>query len=196
MTGIVVQLNVSRGGIPKRAIPSARLTETGIEGDSWRRPFHGGRQQAILLLTMEGIDELIALGFPLFPGALGENVTSRGLNRAELRIGQRFQMGDAVIELRSVRGPCSTLDVYGPGIQKAMYDARVAAGDPASPRWGLSGFYASVIQPGTVSPGDVIVSTEGARTPGPSHSPEPQAGRRAASENRSAPAAPAAGPSR
>jgi MOSC domain-containing protein YiiM len=52
--------------------------------------------------------------------------------------------------------PCSTLDVYGSGVQAAIYDARVQAGDPGSPRWGLSGFYASVVQPGTVRAGDPI----------------------------------------
>jgi MOSC domain-containing protein YiiM len=37
-----------------------------------------------------------------------------------------------------------------------MYDARVVKGDPESPLWGLSGFYASVVEPGTVRPGDTI----------------------------------------
>ena len=37
-----------------------------------------------------------------------------------------------------------------------MYDARVQAGDAGSPRWGLSGFYASVVQPGVVQPGDPV----------------------------------------
>ena len=55
-----------------------------------------------------------------------------------------------------MRAPCATLDVYGSGIQAAMYDARVQAGDPESPRWGLSGFYASVVQPGIVRAGDSI----------------------------------------
>jgi MOSC domain-containing protein YiiM len=32
----------------------------------------------------------------------------------------------------------------------------VQAGDPGSQRWGLSGFYASVIQPGAVRAGDAI----------------------------------------
>jgi MOSC domain-containing protein YiiM len=156
MTGTVVQVNVSRGGIPKREIPSAELTETGIVGDAWRYPFHGGRRQAILLVTIEGIDELVSHGFPLFPGALGENLTTRGLNRRELRTGQRVRVGDAEIQLTRLRQPCATLDVYGPGIQAAMYDARVQAGDPESKRWGLSGFYASVVRPGTVRAGDTI----------------------------------------
>jgi MOSC domain-containing protein YiiM len=154
----VVQVGVSRGGIPKLAIPSAELTAMGIAGDSWRYPFHGGRRKAILLITVEGIEALISQGFPLFPGALGENLTTRGLDRRGLRIGERYRVGEAMIELTQIRTPCATLDVYGSGIQAAMYDARVQAGDTESPRWGLSGFYASVVEPGTVRPGDPIAA--------------------------------------
>ena len=156
MTGTVVQVSVSQGGIPKLAILSAELTQTGIAGDAWRYPFHGGRRKATLLITIEGIDELIAQGFSLFPGALGENLTTRGLDRRELRIGQRFRVGEAEIELTQIRTPCATLDVYGSGIQAAIDDARIQAGDPESQRWGLSGFYASVVRPGMVRAGDTI----------------------------------------
>ena len=156
MTALVAQVNVSQGGIPKRAIPSATVTEAGIAGDAWRYPFHGGRGKAILLVTSEGIDELVAQGFALFHGALGENLTTRGLDRRTLRAGQRLRVGTASIELTQIRTPCATLDVYGSGIQAAIYDAHVQAGDPSSPRWGLSGVYASVIGAGIVSPGDPI----------------------------------------
>jgi MOSC domain-containing protein YiiM len=154
--GSVLQISVSRGGIPKHAFPTAEATRAGIAGDAWRYPFHGGLRKAVLLVTIEGIDELGSQGFPLFPGALGENLTTRGLNRRALRVGQRFRVGEAEIELTQVRAPCATLDVYGNGIQAAMYDARVLTGDAASPRWGLSGFYASVVRPGTVCTGDTI----------------------------------------
>jgi MOSC domain-containing protein YiiM len=156
VTGTVLQISVSRGGIPKRAILSAQLTANGLVGDSWRYPFHGGRRQAALLLASEGIDKLVALGFPLFAGALGENITTRGLDHHALRLGQRIRVGEAEIELTKIRVPCATLDVYGSGIQAAMYDRQVQAGDPGSPRWGLSGFYAAVIQPGIVQAGDAI----------------------------------------
>ena len=157
MTGTILQVNVSRGGIPKRAIPSGELTAAGVAGDAWRYPFHGGTRKAILLVTIEGIDQLCLQGFPLFPGALGENLTTRGLDRRALRPGQRLLVGDAAIELTTIRTPCATLDVYGTGIQAATYDARVQKGDPESPFWGLSGFYASVVRPGSVRPGDAIV---------------------------------------
>ena len=157
MNGTVLQVNVSRGGIPKRAIPSGELTAAGVAADAWRYPFHGGVRKAILLVTIEGIDELVSQGFPIFAGALGENLTTRGLDRRALRQRQRLAVGSAVIELTTIRTPCATLDVYGTGIQAAMYDARVQKGDPESPLWGLSGFYASVVQTGTVRPGDAIV---------------------------------------
>ncbi|PYT12521.1 MAG: hypothetical protein DMG59_23190 [Acidobacteria bacterium] len=157
MTGSILQINVSRGGLPKRAIPEAELTLLSIAGDLCAHPqFHGGPRQALLLISSEGIDELAALGFPLFHGALGENITTRGLDRRMWRVGQRWRIGPAVIEFTKIRVPCENLDIYGAGIQKAMYDARVKAGDSGSPRWGLSGFYASVILPGTIRPGDPI----------------------------------------
>jgi MOSC domain-containing protein YiiM len=153
--GTVVQVSVSQGGIPKRAIPLAEVTESGITGDAWRYSFHGGRRKALLLITIEGIDELVSEGFAVFPGALGENLTTRGLDRRGLRLGQRFRVGEAAIELTQIRTPCATLDVYGRSIQARIY-ARVQACDPRSLRWGLSGFYASVIQPGVVRPGDTV----------------------------------------
>jgi MOSC domain-containing protein YiiM len=153
----VLQVNVSKGGVPKRAVGSARVTLDGLEGDSWTHAnIHGGPRQAVLLVTVESIQELSALGFPLFAGALGENVTSTGLDRRAVRLGQRYRMGDAVIEIRKIRAPCATLHVYGKGIEAAIYDAQTQRGDPASPRWGLSGFYASVVEEGTVRTGDAI----------------------------------------
>jgi MOSC domain-containing protein YiiM len=160
VTGTVVQVNVSPGGIPKRVIASAELTASGIVGDAWRFPFHGGPRKSVLLITAEGIDDLVAQGFALFPGALGENFTTRGLDRRALRFGQQLRAGTAMIQLTQMRVPCATLNVYGPGIQAAIYDARVQRGDPSSPRWGLSGFYASVTHPGIVNPGDAIALLE------------------------------------
>ena len=157
MTGVVLQISTSKGGVPKRPIPEAEVTPSGIVGDAWRHPqFHGGPRKAILLITAEGIDHLVAQGFPVFYGALGENITTRGLDRRSLRIGQRYRAGEVVIELCEIRLPCGTLDVYGTGIQAATYDAKIQAGDPSSPCWGLSGFYASVVRPGTIRIGDAI----------------------------------------
>lgn len=133
------------------------MTPQGILGDSWAHPqIHGGSNQALLLIASEGIEELIAQGYPLHAGALGENLTLAGLNRREMRIGQRYRAGETLLELTKIRAPCATLDVYGPSIKQAVYDAQVKAGDVSSPRWGLSGFYARVLHAGVIRPRDII----------------------------------------
>jgi MOSC domain-containing protein YiiM len=152
-----MQVSISAGGVPNHAIDCGDVTVSGIAGDGWRHPqFHGIPKRAILLITAEGLEEIQAMGFPVYPGALGENLTTRGLNRRALRIGQRFRCGTAAIQLTEPRFPCDTIGVYGQGIQAAIYDARVMKFDPSSDVWGLSGFYASVIEPGILRPGDSI----------------------------------------
>ncbi len=157
IAGSVAQVSISRGGVPKRPIPGAEVTPLGITGDDHDHPqIHGGPRKAILLISSETIEELKALGYPLYPGALGENITTVGLDRKQWRTGQRWRIGQVIVEFTTVRGPCQQLNVYGPGIQKAIYDAQVNAGDPSSPLWAMSGFYASIVQPGTIRPGDPI----------------------------------------
>ena len=162
MTGSVQQISVSPGGVPKVAIEVGNVTLQGIEGDGHAHPaIHGGPERAVLLITAEGIEELAAMGFGVAPGSLGENITTRGIPREEWRVGQRWRIGaDVVVEITKRRGPCSTLNAYGPKIHRAIFDSIVEAGDPASPRWGLSGFYASVVVPGIIRPGDPVVCCE------------------------------------
>src|SRR6266567_8654494 len=102
----IVQISLSPGGIPKRAVAEGVVTTSGIVGDSWAHPdIHGGPNQALLLITSEGIDELIAQGFALFPGALGENLTTLGLDRRRMRAGQRYRAGEVFLEITKRRAP-------------------------------------------------------------------------------------------
>ncbi len=157
MTGSIVQINISPGGVPKRPIAEAEVTPEGLRGDAWAHPqIHGGPNQAVLLITSEGLDELIAQGYPVFAGAMGENLTTAGLDRRQIRPGQRYRAGEVMLEITRLRVPCTTLDVYGPSIKQAVYDAEVKAGDASSPRWGLAGFYARVVHSGKIRPGDII----------------------------------------
>ena len=56
MTGSILQVSVSQGGVPKHAIPTGTLTPAGFEGDSHAHPdLHGGSRQAVLLITAEGM---------------------------------------------------------------------------------------------------------------------------------------------
>ena len=159
MKGHVVQINISNGGVPKYPIPEAMITSQGVAGDRHAHPqIHGGPMQRVLLIAMEAIEELRMQGFALEAGSLGENITTRGIDRRKLRIGQQFRIGQVVIELTKVRAPCKQLDIYGAAIHKAVYDkAATKANDTSSPTWAISGFYASVVSPGAVRVGDPVL---------------------------------------
>lgn len=157
LNGSVLQVSVGRGGVPKRAIPEGDIGPLGIAGDTQAHPqIHGGPRRAILIISSEAIADLIAQGYPLYPGALGENITTAGIDRKQWRAGQRWRIGTAIVELTKLRAPCDQLSVYGPGIQQAVYDLQDRAGDPSSAHWAIGGFYASVVRPGIVRPGDPV----------------------------------------
>jgi MOSC domain-containing protein YiiM len=145
------QINRSNGGIPKFPVDGpVMLTASGIEGDGQRDlRHHGGPDKAVLMIASELLDDLVAQGFPVYPGALGENLTVAGLDPVNWRAGQRFRIGDdVVIELTTLRVPCSNLHVYGRSIVKEL----------ARPESKAGGFYARVIKPGLLTPGIPVVA--------------------------------------
>lgn len=160
MQGTIVQVNISNGGMPKTPIAEGIVSELGIEGDHHNHPeFHGGPEKAILLISIEIIEELKMQGYPLYPGAMGENLTTSGIDIRALRIGDRVRAGGVELELTKIRKPCRQLRVYGETLGETIYDPAVKAGDTTSPRWAMSGFYARVTAPGTVRAGDAISVT-------------------------------------
>jgi MOSC domain-containing protein YiiM len=153
----IVQLSVSSGGLPKRTVAGAFCGRLGLNGDAHAHPnIHGGARKAILVIAAEVIERLVKLGYPVFPGALGENITTSGLDISTLRLGDRLRAGAALLEITQPRGPCSALDVYGPAIKTEIYEERVTRGDPSSPLWGMSGLYAAVVEEGEIHSGDPI----------------------------------------
>ena len=157
MQGTIVQVNISPGGLPKHAITEGWITPLGMEGDLHAHPnIHGGPQKAILIIASEVVDSLIARGYPLFYGAMGENLTTRGIDIRRIRIGDQIRAGGVLLEITQPRGPCSALDVYGESLRLEVYDQKVKQRDSTSPRWGMSGFYASVATPGPVRAGDTV----------------------------------------
>ena len=111
-TGRVVQVNVSKGGIPKKPVPEARFTFSRVEGDDWNNTkAHGLPGQAVCLYSAELIEELKAEGYPLFPGALGENLTTEGIDVNGALVGERWGIGTTVLEVSEPRVPCWRLGV-------------------------------------------------------------------------------------
>ena len=165
MQGTLYQINIGQGGVPKHPIEHIHVTRERCEGDRWNYLFHGGKKQAVCLYALECLERLQQQGFQVFPGALGENFTTQGLDYHLLRIGDIFHVGSEVlIRLAKVRVPCGTIarayDLShagkGKGIVNAMWDPEVKKGNVESPKWGMSGFYAEVLHEGVVHTGDTI----------------------------------------
>ena len=160
MSGTLLQINRSRGGIPKLPVSGlVTIDEAGVEGD-WQtnRKVHGGPDKAVLMIAAQVIRALAGQGFPIIPGSLGESLTVEGLDPHLWRAGQRYRIGEtAVIELTKLRQPCATLDRYGPPIKKEIYDAQCRDGDVLAPHWAYGGFYARVLHAGLIAAGAPVV---------------------------------------
>ncbi|MCG2595010.1 MOSC domain-containing protein [Ramlibacter sp. XY19] len=104
------------------------------------------------LLHAELFDELVERDFAVFPGDLGENITTRGLNLLELPTGTRLRIGSAEIELTGLRNPCSQIDRFQRGLTAAVLD-RDAAGELVR----KAGVMAIVHEGGEIRAGDAIV---------------------------------------
>ena len=68
----VHQINVSDGGVPKKPIREAKLTERGVEGDRQRNlKVHGGPDRAVCLYSLELLERLQGEGHPIHAGSSG-----------------------------------------------------------------------------------------------------------------------------
>ncbi|MCB9837824.1 MAG: MOSC domain-containing protein [Phycisphaeraceae bacterium] len=109
--GVVEQLSISRGGVPKLPTPGVRIGAQGIEGDGHNdTKHHGGPDQAVCLFSMEIIERLKAEGHPVAPGTTGENITIRGLDWSLVTPGSRLVFdGGVALEVTKYTTPCSTI---------------------------------------------------------------------------------------
>lgn len=66
-------------------------------------------------------DELRAGGFQVAPGAIGENVTTRGIDLLALPRGALLHIGStSVVSVTGLRDPCRQLNNYQPGLMAAV----------------------------------------------------------------------------
>jgi MOSC domain-containing protein YiiM len=130
----------------------------GLEGDAVAsRRHHGGPDQAVYAY---GTDDYAwwstELGRDLAPATFGENLTIEGLRSGELAIGDRLEIGAAVVlEVTAPRIPCDTLAARmgERGFQRRFAAAR------------RPGVYLRVLEPGAVATGDAVRLVRDAASP-------------------------------
>ena len=137
-------------GIDKRPI-AGRLALRGVNlagDDQADRRVHGGPDRVAYAYAAEDYRWFEAeLGRALAPGSFGENLTTHGLDVSGARIGERWSIGTAVLEVTSPRVPCFKLGMKlgDPAIVKTfaralrpgaylriVTEGEIGAGDPIS----------------------------------------------------------------
>ncbi len=114
--------------------------------DQADRRVHGGTDKAVYAYSVEDYDWWTATTGPLSPGTFGENLTTTGIDLSECRIGDRWHVGTATLEVAQPRQPCFKLGIRMnddgfPGLF-------AAAGRP--------GTYLRIITAGVVTAGDTV----------------------------------------
>lgn len=123
----------SRAPIEKKQSLRA-FQDLGLEGDRHARA--GSTRQVLLM------DEETLASFGLAPGAVKENVTTRGIAFNTLTPGMRLRIGSALIEITKSCTPCSRMDEIRPGLRTALEGQR--------------GMLARVVEGGEMCVGDAI----------------------------------------
>jgi MOSC domain-containing protein YiiM len=119
----------------KPARTSIRLVAgLGVEGDAHfgetvqhlsrlKRDPDSPNLRQVHLIHAELHDELLAKGFRVEPGQMGENVTTRGIDLLGLPENARLHLGaDAIVEVKGLRNPCLKLDSLQKGLMAATLD--------------------------------------------------------------------------
>lgn len=136
-------------GIYKHPTAEAvRITKHGVRGDSiMDKDNHGGADQAVYLYSTEDYRWWFEqLGQEILPGTFGENLTLSTFGKQPLRIGDRFQINDVLLEITFARMPCSKLGARmgDPGFVKRFAEAS------------RPGVYTRVLNPGVLMVNDPV----------------------------------------
>ena len=150
--GRVFQISTSDGGVPKGGVPEAFITTNGLEGDAVRHPkLHGGPERAVCLYSLERIHLLQEEGHPIFPGAVGENLTLSGIDWREMVPEALLKIGGEegpCLQLAKAVSPCNTIEAY---FKEGAFKRIDEGSRPGWARW-----YARAVREGPVRIGDPI----------------------------------------
>ena len=146
----IYQINISKGGVPKRPVKSAYISKNGLVGDKQKNKiYHGGPERAVCLFSMDVIEKLQKEGHSIFPGSTGENLTIRHHDYFLFQEGTTLQIGDDVlIEIVTYTPPCETIRA---SFLKGDFSVISQELNPGNSR-----LYAKVLQAGWVTKGDLI----------------------------------------
>jgi MOSC domain-containing protein YiiM len=145
---------IGRTSIDKRPVSGPVLARRlGLEGDQVSdTKHHGGVDQAVYAFAREDLDAWAAeLGTEIPNGQFGENLTTEGIDVNEAEVGERWLVGDAVLEVASVRIPCNDFKEWMGrcGYDQRTWVRRFAATNRPGP-------YLRVLTEGSVRAGDEI----------------------------------------
>lgn len=130
-----------------------RVGEFGVEGDEvGDKVDHGGTFQAVYAFAQEDLDFWTGqLGAAIAPGTFGENLTTAAIDVNEALVGETWRIGTVLLEVVSVRIPCSTFKHW---MGESGYDATAWVRRFAAE--GRPGPYLRVLEPGDLGAGDEI----------------------------------------
>lgn len=149
MVGTVASVQASGGGVPKLPVAEVVVDTGGVLGDRQGNRHHHGRPwQAVCLYSADLLSALADEGHPIVAGGAGENVTISGVDWARMRGGLTIAIGDLRLRTSSPAAPCHKIGgCFADGDWMRMDHAQ---------RPGWSRWYASVLEGGTIRPGDRV----------------------------------------
>lgn len=130
-------------GFVKQQVTSSEveLTRENLDGDQQADlTVHGGPDKAVYVYPGEHYPAWNADGFPLSVGEVGENVSLRGADESQVRLGDRWAWGTAELQVSQPRSPC-----YKLGMRVGRKEII-----PAMLTSGRCGWYLRVLRPGLV----------------------------------------------
>jgi MOSC domain-containing protein YiiM len=120
---------------PMKELSEAEAVEAkGIRGCIHGRP--GGKRQ-VLLMDAETLEKL-----EIPPGAVKENVTTRGVDFQTLAPGQQLRVGESLLEITIPCDPCPRMDEIRMGLQQVLRGQR--------------GWLCRVVKGGKIRAGDAV----------------------------------------